>query len=259
MRPVLLALLASLLLAASAQAAVELRWAPADSTIPTGDPGYLSVYVDEAIDIRTVDLTVHYDSSILSSVDGSPGLLFTESGCSLFPDFQDDTPGEWYGACVALGFDCWVTGPGELYRWDFEGVGPGFSHIDAVQVRLFDPDALLIEDVTLPGTVVFVGDGTDVAPGADPTELGLGLYPNPFNPRVRLNLTLPPGREAVLDVYDLSGRHLARPWSGTAEKALSLDWTAVDAAGRTLPSGVYLFRLEDDRGQTLTRSGVLLK
>jgi hypothetical protein len=65
---------------------------------------------------------------------------------------------------------------------------------------------------------------------------------------------------ARLEVFDLAGRLVATPWQGElGAVSLSLDWQALDATGRVLPSGVYLFRLSDGRGAVCTRRGTLLK
>ena len=256
---ILLSAVFLLLSAAASQASVELRFHPADQRVDTAANGTLSVMVDEALDIRTVELTVTYDPGILTSLAGNPGQLFTSSGCSLFPDFQDGTPGQWYGACVALGFDCWVTGPGELYRWTFNGTNPGTSPITAIQVRLYDPQANIIADVTLPGTTVIVGEGTASPPPPAP-GLELGIAPNPFNPSCRITLAASTPGPARLEVFDLAGRHLATPWQGIlGTETAGFTWQAADGAGRSLASGIYLFRLTDAAGHSALRRGTLLK
>lgn len=257
MRSTIWAQILILVATSAGQAAVTLRFAPDDQTVPTGSNATLSVMLDEALDVRTVELTVTYDPALLTSIDGDPGQLFLSSGCSLFPDFQDNTPGQWYGACVALGFDCWVTGPGELYRWTFNGTNPGTSPITAIQVRLYDPAANVIADVTLPPTTVRVGEDTATPPPPAPA-LGLELAPNPFNPSCRI--TLSGEGTARLEVFDLAGRCLAQPWQGRLEGGTTaFDWQALDASGRPLPSGVYLFRLSDGHGAVCLRRGTLLK
>ncbi len=247
-----------LISAVPAAAEITLRFDPVDQTIPVGGSGHLSVFTDEPVDLRTIELWVHYDPAILTSIHGSGGDLFTNSGCTLFQDFNDNTPGEWYGTAIALGFDCWLTGPGELYRWDFDGLAPGFSHVDAVQVRLYDPDAVVLDEVTLPGTLVFVGSGTDVetAPGFG---LELGLAPNPFNPSCRLSLRSELIGPARLDLFDITGKHLDTLWQGNLDGELEVNWRGLDEHGRTLPSGAYLFRLKDASGRQVSTRGLLLK
>lgn len=254
------AALALILLVAAqpVSAEITLRFDPIDQTIPVGGSGHLSVYIDEPLDLRTIELWVHYDPAILTSIHGSGGDLFTDSGCTLFQDFDDSSPGEWYGTAIALGFDCWLTGPGELYRWDFDGLAPGFSHVDAVQVRLYDPNAVVLEDVTLPGTLVFVGTGTDAEPAPE-VGLELGLSPNPFNPGCRLSLNSDLRGPARLDVFDITGKRLDTLWRGDLDGRLEIDWRGRDDQGQGLPSGAYLFRLQDASGRQASARGLLLK
>ncbi len=255
-----LALFALLILLAAwpVSAEITLRFDPQDQTIPVGGSGHLSVMIDEPVELRTIELWVHYDPAILTSIHGTGGDLFTDSGCSLFQDFDDDIPGEWYGTSIALGYDCWLTGPGELYRWDFDGLAAGFSHVDAVQVLLYDPAAVVIADVTLPGTLVFVGNGTDAGP-APAAGLELGLAPNPFNPDCRLSLTGTAAGPARLEVFEITGKRLGTVWEGDLNGRLEVDWRGLDERGAALPSGAYLFRLSDASGHQVTIRGMLLK
>lgn len=72
----------------------------------------------------------------------------------------------------------------------------------------------------------------------------LGNYPNPFNPRTRVVFELPEAGHVTLEVLDVAGRRLdvlldEMRGSGRHEVA----WHGRDAAGRDLPSGIYLLRL----------------
>jgi hypothetical protein len=89
------------------------------------------------------------------------------------------------------------------------------------------------------------GDAT-VAPSLPvPAALALAAHPNPFNPRTELVFSLPaPGRLRV-EVFDLGGRRVARLAAGDVLAGEQrLRWDAEDDAGRGLPSGVYLARIE---------------
>ncbi len=106
---------------------------------------------------------------------------------------------------------------------------------------------------------MLVGEGTASPPPPAP-GLELGIAPNPFNPGCRITLAASAPGPASLEVFDLAGHRVARPWQGILDAgATSLDWQAVDSAGRPLASGVYLFRLTDAAGRSLTRRGTLLK
>ena len=71
-RTILLAL-AMLLLAGQAHAQVSLRFEPVSPTVGMAETTRVSVWLDEAIDIRTVDLTMAYDATLLNSLDVSKG------------------------------------------------------------------------------------------------------------------------------------------------------------------------------------------
>ena len=82
-----------------------------------------------------------------------------------------------------------LSGPGELFAWEIEGlIEGGPSPITALEVKLYEPNATMIPDVTLPPTTIRVRwapSGVDDLPGL---RSGLDLYPNPFNPSTRIAL-----------------------------------------------------------------------
>jgi hypothetical protein len=101
-------------------------------------------------------------------------------------------------------------------------------------------------------------DAPSVVPPAPAAEL-IGNYPNPFNPLTTIEFRLDRKVETQLSIYDLRGRkvvtlvdrilpagHHFEPWDGR-------DWS-----GRTLSSGIYIYRL---RAGSLsdTRRMILLK
>ena len=76
-----------------------------------------------------------------------------------------------------------------------------------------------------------------------------GGYPNPFNPSTRLVFTLDAeaGPQPVrLEIADLQGRLLQVlvDETGTAGRRYETVWQGRDSQGRSLPSGVYLARLQ---------------
>jgi hypothetical protein len=155
------------ILVATCAGAVELRFDPHNGGFVMGQDITLSIFTDEVVDIRTIELTIAFDPAILAPVDGNPGALYDAAGCSIFDDYQNDTPGECYGAAVTIGFDCWVTGPGELYNFIFHTLAEGVSPINVVMLRLYNPAGDVIEEVILPDTHVYVG--LDFGDAPDPT------------------------------------------------------------------------------------------
>ena len=81
----------------------------------------MSVMLDDAIDVRTIELWFSYDPTIVTSLGGQPGQLFADSGCPLFPVFDEDEPGAWYGGCVTMGPDLFRDGSRRTVPLEFRG------------------------------------------------------------------------------------------------------------------------------------------
>ena len=84
-------------------------------------------------------------------------------------------------------------------------------------------------------------------------------YPNPFNPTTKITFQLPEASQVNLTVYDVVGREVTtlvrdQMEAGTYE----VEWDGRDSAGRVLPSGLYLYRIEAG-SFTESRTMTLLK
>lgn len=252
---VLVVLLAA---AAAARAAVPLHFSPADTTLPAALTGRLSVMIDDTVTIRTIDITVAYDTTVVRSLGGGAGLLFTASGHQLFRGFEEPEPGVWHGYCIVMGSGLFVAGPGELYWWDFEGVADGTTPIDVISVYLSDVAGDWYPEVGLLPTTVTIGSGPSGVP-AVPGDQGLRLSPNPFNPRTTVGGELPQAAPVRLTVHDTRGRLVAVLHDGLLDAGpFALAWDGRDRAGHAAPGGVYLFRL-DDGTRARGAKGLLLK
>ncbi|HEU4725814.1 MAG TPA: FlgD immunoglobulin-like domain containing protein, partial [Candidatus Eisenbacteria bacterium] len=85
-------------------------------------------------------------------------------------------------------------------------------------------------------------------------------YPNPFNPRTTIRYTLArPGRVA-LRVFDVTGR-LVATLRDDVEPAgdREVEWDGRDRAGRTVASGVYIYRLSTESGENASRRMAVVK
>jgi hypothetical protein len=91
---------------------------------------------------------------------------------------------------------------------------------------------------------IFFDPASDVveAPGA----LRLSNWPNPFNPSTRIAFYLESIARVELEIFDSAGRSVRKLYPGTILDAgrYEIDWDGRDAKDRTLPSGVYLVRLQ---------------
>jgi hypothetical protein len=69
--------------------------------------------------------------------------------------------------------------------------------------------------------------------------------PNPFNPRTELSFTLPAAGRVRLDIHDVRGALVRRLVDDSlAAGEHRRDWDGRDDAGRPVPSGTYVARLE---------------
>jgi hypothetical protein len=101
-----------------------------------------------------------------------------------------------------------------------------------------------------------LGLATSAGEQGTSAPFALTSHPNPFNPRTTLRFRLDREERLRLDVYDASGRRVARLLDETLPAGEhSLEWNARNADGRELPSGVYFARLE---GATLKASEKLV-
>jgi hypothetical protein len=107
----------------------------------------------------------------------------------------------------------------------------------------------------------FSPDGVETSTGHDtvlPERFELAQnFPNPFNPVTTINFTLSPGHSegtVRLVVYDLLGREVAR----LADGRFLPGTHSVRFDGRSLASGVYIYRLETAYG-VLSRKMMLMK
>ena len=83
--------------------------------------------------------------------------------------------------------------------------------------------------------------------------------PNPFNSQTVLSYFLPAAGPARMEVFALTGQRVAVLHQGPQSAGHhELHWNGLDAEGRPLASGIYLYRLATDFG-ILTRKLMLLR
>lgn len=106
----------------------------------------------------------------------------------------------------------------------------------ARQLLLHYPAPYLLEVQTEAETVA-------VSP---PTDYVLAPnYPNPFNAGTRIDYTLPLAVDVKLAIYDVLGREVVVLEEKPKEAGVySINWSGRDRAGRKVPAGVYVVRLQ---------------
>lgn len=81
------------------------------------------------------------------------------------------------------------------------------------------------------------------------SEVVLDCFPNPFNPSTILRFDLERGSDVCLEVFDVSGRRVRTLCSGELTAGTyRVRWDGNDARGRGLAAGIYLARVQTDRG-----------
>jgi hypothetical protein len=89
-------------------------------------------------------------------------------------------------------------------------------------------------------------------------DLELRVEPNPFHGATSIAYRLARAGAAVLDVYDVSGRHVRTlAFEPQAAGGHEATWDGRDAAGRDVPSGAYLVRLRSPEGERSARAVLL--
>ncbi|MBD3219843.1 matrixin family metalloprotease [bacterium] len=110
----------------------------------------------------------------------------------------------------------------------------------------------LVLDVALTD-ITAIGDGVPVA------DLGLGLFPNPFNPRTEARYYAAEPGPVALDVFNVAGQRVATVRDHVANVGWHhVTWDGRTARGESAPSGTYIFRLTAG-GRTETARALLLE
>jgi len=177
-------------------------------------------------------------------------------------------------ACLSEGLYClFELPPGSEYTGPGTGGGAAFGYTaddcghqgwlsrdDEDRVRIAGGVGLAIDPILVQAEPGMIRMARPEGAGGVPMS-GLPVLqparPNPFNPQTALAYSLPVAARVELSVYDLRGR-LVRRLVDEEQAAGQHDvtWQADDAAGRRVPSGVYLVRFR--AGQTRQSQRLLL-
>jgi hypothetical protein len=121
----------------------------------------------------------------------------------------------------------------------------------AAQIPVAIPqNVYTIENVNItmsPSSPTSAGD-----PGAVPQAFALGQnYPNPFNPSTSMTYSLSAPSMVTLTVYNMLGQEIATLVNeGRAAGTHDILWNGTDMHGRSVASGVYMYRLRAVAGST---------
>jgi hypothetical protein len=148
--------------------------------------------------------------------------------------------------------------------WDDEdcfAVGHGAAQIDDITVY-FDDQPITFDDFEAESPQSWWPDGiavTGIGDSPAARSLAARAVPNPFNPSTRIEFLLPSRGDLHIAIYDLQGR-LVRSLLATDHPAGSgsMVWDGRDEAGRTVGSGVYVYRV-DTSAESVAGKVALLK
>jgi hypothetical protein len=84
-------------------------------------------------------------------------------------------------------------------------------------------------------------------------------YPNPFNPSTVIRYYLPSDGHVILEIFDVSGRRVARLIDAPEKKGPHLfEWDGRDQFDRPISSGLYFYRLRAGK-QSISRKMLILR
>ncbi len=84
-------------------------------------------------------------------------------------------------------------------------------------------------------------------------------HPNPFNPETTISYSIPAEGQVSLTVYNIKGQKVITLVNEIQEKGKqSVIWKGVNSYGKSVSSGVYLYKL-DACGKSITRKMLMLK
>ncbi len=157
---------------------------------------------------------------------------------------------------------------GEALQLLFSVVADAFGEFSYSTMELDEGDGItaIVTDSSQNSSAlaenVTVGTGTAVDEDAELLPLSYTLeqnYPNPFNPETNIRFNLARASEVNLSIYNTLGRRVATLIDRSLSAGEHLaQWDGTDNSGRTVASGLYLYRL-DTGDYTANRKMLLLK
>jgi hypothetical protein len=246
------------------------QWLDTDAMIGGGDSGaplmvadmpdhqiFDGVTLDENNQVKVLDETVGSgNTSLMQTEEYGDGTLIAsvvEPYSAWIVHWPKDGTfhggTDYYAADARLWFGCGTrestaTPAVPEHVWGTENLTP-----DGEKMFLNAVDFML-------GKVNSVSD----IPQTIPSEFELAQnYPNPFNPSTTINFSIPKTENVTLKVFNVLGEEIATLVDGSFQPGThSATWNGLDAAGNTVVSGVYLYRLQSE-SQTLTKKMILVK
>jgi len=198
-----------------------------------------------------------------------------EVGCDLVSVDLLAFDAEVVGSRVAI---AWTIGNTNLHLFRLTGRAPedtslpawtihhepaprqgGFVASDKPAPAAF-PVLYRLESRTDSGEWFILGEELVDRPQAAANDLTIqSVFPNPFNPRVTISLSLKRDASVRVSIFDITGRRVRTLHHGVLDAGChDMVWSGKDDHGHALPTGTYLLRIEGD-GLVETRKLLLVK
>jgi len=159
---------------------------------------------------------------------------------SLYPEVYDfgSTSASDHGSFWNVGY------PGIMIIEDWSDHTPFYHNTGDLYSRLQGSYFLELARLSIGSLACLAEVDLSVVEGHAPQDFYLGNpYPNPFNPRTRVDYVLPHAGRVAVDIYDTMGRH-SMTLMNTRQNAgrHSIAWNGRLHDGTIAPSGVYFLR-----------------
>jgi len=126
---------------------------------------------------------------------------------------------------------------------------PGYSFVPVIKKSNFS---------------VFVGNQEKINKELEnliPSEFKLGKnFPNPFNPSTTIPVSVPEESELILKVYNVLGQEIKTIFDGLKQAGKHyFRWDGTNYLSQQVAAGIYLYRMNTNKGHTFVGKMVLVK
>ncbi|MEZ4386453.1 MAG: FlgD immunoglobulin-like domain containing protein [Candidatus Krumholzibacteriia bacterium] len=205
-----------------------------DAPLPIGLPGY------RVSSCQTFYTNVFYDRGLFAPM--------TATSATVLAEFTgpDHAPGAFPYAAIMVKDD--PVGGSRVLALN-HGLAAVVSDSDqGAPDRPLPARALLVAGLL--SALGAEGGSVPVAAPEAPARLQLAGHPNPFNPRIILELSLPRDGHVAVDIFDVRGRKVRALLADDQPAGVQqLAWDGTDNRGRAVGAGLYFARLRTQGGE----------
>jgi hypothetical protein len=147
---------------------------------------------------------------------------------------------------------------GSTESFTISGLSPGITYYVAIKTSDEAGNWSGISNIVSATTSILLG--TDDEETNIPSDFQLHQnYPNPFNPNTTIEFSIPRGEHIQIAIFNILGERVTTLMSDYLTAGHhQVTWNGIDMYGRSVASGIYLYRFEAGSG-VWTRKMTLLK